>query len=137
MKINANQLMGVMPIIQKLGDAELSLKMAIDVANVVQAFSKPFEITEKKRMTIISKYADKDENGEPKVQDNGTVHISNIQEFNKEMVEFMNTDLDIDCKSLDLDALANEDIKIKANEYLMLKEFFESKDEKKEEEQPK
>lgn len=135
MKINANQLMAVMPIIQKLGDAELSLKMAIDVANVVQAFSKPFEITEKKRMAIISKYAEKDENGEPIVQEGGTVHISDVQEFNNEIVELMNTDLDIDCKPLDLDILANEDIKIKANEYLLLKEFFESNNEKKEEEQ--
>lgn len=134
MKINANQLTAVMPIIQKLGDAELSLKMAIDIANVVQAFSKPFEITEKKRIAIISKHAEKDENGEPIVQDGGTVHISDVQEFNNEMIEFMNTDLDIDCKPLNLDALANEDIKIKANEYLLLKEIFESDNEKKEEE---
>lgn len=126
MNIKTNQVMNLIPVLNKLAGENVSLKLAINIASILQAFEKPNDIIFQRRQQLIDGYAKKDENGEYIFLSEGRIAINNPQEFETQYHEFENTDIEIDVKPLDLEALQNEDIKITAKEYMLLQEVFKN-----------
>jgi len=131
MTIKTFRLLDLEPILAKLADADISLKMAICIAKDIEAFAKPLEIINKKRSELLNQYAVKDENGNVVYADEEQtqIKIQNPAEFYPKWQEMLNTDLDIDFKPLDMEALGNENIKMSAKEYLVLDAVFGQKEE--------
>lgn len=127
MKFTVNQIMLLIPVLSKLGNEELPLKLAINVASILDSFEKPNEIINQRRQKLIDEYAEKDENGDYKhAEDNeDAIIIRNPEEFNGKYADFLNTEIDIEGKSLNLGALEDVDIKITAKDYLILQKAFE------------
>ena len=81
------------------------------------------EIIEKKRNDIVIKYAKKDDNGEIISDENGNVKIENTNKFNEEIYELLNTEIDVEIKTISIDKLS--DLKISPAEITSLLDVIE------------
>lgn len=127
MNIKVYQVIDLVPVLNKIGETNLSLKTAISIAELIDAFKKPSEIIDQRRTELLNEYVEKDEDGKPIILDDGkAVKIKNMLEFKEKMNAFLDTEVDINYKPLDLNLFENEDFKITANEYLLLKELFDT-----------
>jgi len=125
--LTADQILSLYPILNKLGEAELSLKLAINVASILDAFAKPIEVINQRRQKVIEDFAQREDNGEIKYVDKekGAIAIAKPEEFNIKFSEFLSEEVEVEFKPLNLEALKDEDIKITAKDYLLLQDIFE------------
>lgn len=119
MKIKNRELNGnTIEQINKLIEMDLSPSAAFKLALAVRELTDIIKIKADSEAKIIAKYTSKDENGNPiPATDNdgnvieNHVKINNMDEFNKEMEEFMEVDIDINIQPIEISTLGVEHIK--------------------------
>lgn len=101
--------------LQKLAGVELSAKSAYRVSTLLRPISEELKLIEEQRMKLVKKYADKDNvSGEMKVE-------NQKDDFLKEWLEFLETDIEIDIQTIDLSDL--ESIKFTPSEMTTIDKF--------------
>lgn len=101
--------------LQKLAGVELPAKSAYRVSTLLRPISEELKLIEEQRMKLVKKYADKDNvSGEMKVE-------NQKDDFLKEWLEFLETDIEIDIQTIDLSDL--ESIKFTPSEMTTIDKF--------------
>lgn len=110
-KITVAELLNSTETLQKLAAKELKAKLAWSVARVLKAAEKEIQDFNETRMKLITKYGEKDENGELITDDNGNCKIieGSVTEFTNELNELTASELEINANKLSMDSLENLD----------------------------
>ena len=110
--MKAIDIFGIYESLTTLADKDLDLNTACDIAKDIQNLSIPKQILEQKRNKLIQEYGEKDDEGNLKTNDNGSISFTENNEYecNKKIAELFNEDVNVELVKIKKSAL--KDIKI-------------------------
>lgn len=111
--------------LDKLMGETFTGKQSFIIARLAKAVEKEVSLFEEQRQAMVSRYADKDENGELKVDDKGMIHIddSKIHEVNSELNDMLSAEITIEAKPINVEWL--DKVSITPGELQALEPFIE------------
>lgn len=111
-------------IMRELSNKSLKGRAAFRVARLLRELEKEFTLFNEKRMDLIKEYAQKDENGEMKSDENGNVTLDQdrLNEFYQSLDELLNADVEINAEKIDSEDLG--DIEITPAQIINLEAFI-------------
>lgn len=123
--IHLNDLLNSIPIFRQISNQSLPIKVAYQVARLIRELDKESATFDESRRQIIDKYAEKDENGEYKQNEDGNIIIKpeDIITCNKEMTELLETQIEINAEALNMNDFGA--IELTPSQMLNLEPFFE------------
>lgn len=112
-------------IFSALSQKKLNMRMAYQLAKIIKEVQKEFELFQETRMKLINEYAERDEGGQLKVDENNnfTIPKEKIQDFQKELNELLETQVELQINKINLDEL--EDVKFTPMELIKIEKFVE------------
>jgi hypothetical protein len=124
-QVTLNDILNNAEIFRELSTKSLPVKTAFKVARLIRELDKENTIFDESRRQIIEKYAERDENGIIKQTAEGNIQLQQdkIEECNNELVELLNTTIEINVDKISIDALG--DIKITPAQMINLEAFIE------------
>ena len=110
--MKAINIFGIYESLTTLADKDLDLNTACDIAKDIQNLSIPKQILEQKRNKLIQEYGEKDDEGNLKTNDNGSISFTENNEYecNKKIAELFDEDVNVELVKIKKSAL--KDIKI-------------------------
>jgi len=111
--------------LQKLSQKPLKAKAAFQVSRLLKEADKEAKEFNDTRIKLIDKYGEKDETGELKVDENGNCRVppESINDFNAEMTELLNSEIEINANKLNINDL--EEMEFTPSEMIALEPFVE------------
>lgn len=99
--------------------------LAFKIARLARELNKEMETFNEQRKRIIDEYCVRDDNGEVKTFENGNIQIipEKIEEFNAEITNILNTEVEVNADKLPMDKI--DDFDITPQQMLILENFFE------------
>lgn len=99
--------------------------LAFKIARLARELNKEMETFNEQRKRIIDEYCVRDDNGEVKTFENGNIQIipEKIEEFNVEITNILNTEVEVNADKLPMDKI--DDFDITPQQMLILESFFE------------
>ena len=109
--VKISDLLNSTEVLQKLAGTELKAKLAWQVGRLLKAADKEIQEFNETRMNLIKKYGEKDESGELVTDEGGNCKIveSNVVEFQNELNELINTEIEINANPLKIESLEDLD----------------------------
>lgn len=109
---------------QQLSEESLPIKTAFCIARLIRELDKENAVFEDCRKKIIEKYAEKTETNEIKtdLRDNIIIQKEYLEEFNKEILDLLETVVNINAEKIELDNIEN--IKLTPAQAIALEPFL-------------
>lgn len=123
MELKALDIINKFEALNKLADKETDLSTAIIIAKNLKELSTYKDIIDKKRDGVIVKYAEKNDNNVISQDENGNVKITDINSFNKDLSEILDTSIEVNLLLLPKDKMM--DMKISAKDILPLTDILD------------
>ncbi len=114
MRITMNDMVAINQILGEHKNDKMPLKTAYKFSKILTSFENDFTFFQEHYKEIIEKYAEKEDNGELKLDaaNNFTISKENVQAYTTEMNELLNTEIEIPDYTFTLDELNILDITI-------------------------
>ena len=98
-------------VLKKLAGQPLRGKVAFQISKILKRLEDELTLFNNTRVEIIKKYSQTDENGELISDENGNVKLKEetIEDFNKEITELLNMEIEIDANKIALEDIENVD----------------------------
>ena len=98
-------------VLKKLAGQPLRGKVAFQISKILKRLEDELTLFNNTRVDIIKKYSQTDENGELISDENGNVKLKEetIEDFNKEITELLNMEIEIDANKIALEDIENVD----------------------------
>lgn len=98
-------------VLKKLAGQPLRGKVAFQISKILKRLEDELTLFNNTRVDIIKKYSETDENGELIADENGNVKLKEetIAEFNKEITELLNMEIEIDANKIALKDIEDVD----------------------------
>lgn len=124
-KISLNDILSSSETFNTIMQQSFKGSLAFKIARLARELSKEMETFNTEREKILRKYCVKDEDGNLKTNDNGTVQIppEKISEFNEEFNSLLATEVEINADKLPMDSLDSFDIT--PQQMITIEIFFE------------
>jgi hypothetical protein len=124
-KVNLNDILNASGTFNAIMQQSFKGSLAFKIARLARELSKEMETFNAERQKLLQKYCMKDENGELKTNDNGTVQVEpdKINEFNEEFSSLLETEVEINAEKLSMDSLDSFDIT--PQQMISIEKFFE------------
>ena len=124
-KVNLNDILNASDTFNAIMQQSFKGSLAFKIARLAHELSKEMETFNAERQKLLQKYCVKDENGELKTNDNGTVQVEpdKINEFNEEFSSLLETEVEINAEKLSMDSLDSFDIT--PQQMISIEKFFE------------
>ena len=124
-KVNLNDILNASETFNVIMQQSFKGSLAFKIARLARELSKEMETFNAERQKLLQKYCVKDENGELKTNDNGTVQVEpdKINEFNEEFSSLLETEVEINAEKLSMDSLDSFDIT--PQQMISIEKFFE------------
>lgn len=112
-------------IFSALSQKKLNMRMAYQLAKIIKEVQKEFELFQETRMKLINEYAERDEDGQLRVDENNnfTIPKEKIQDFQKELNELLEMQVELQINKINLDEL--EDVEFTPMELIKIEKFVE------------
>ena len=123
MELKALDIINKFEALNKLADKETDLSTAVIIAKNLKELSTYKDIIDKKRDGVIVKYAEKNDNNVISQDENGNVKITDINSFNKDLSEILDTPIEVNLLLLPKDKMMN--MKISAKDILPLTDILD------------
>lgn len=123
MELKALDIINKFEALNKLADKETDLSTAVIIAKNLKELSTYKDIIDKKRDGVIVKYAEKNDNNVISQDENGNVKITDINSFNKDLSEILDTSIEVNLLLLPKDKMM--DMKISAKDILPLTDILD------------
>ena len=109
--VKISDLLNSTEALQKLANKELKAKLAWTISRLLKAAEAEIQNFNDTRMNLIRKYGEKDENGELITDEGGNCKIiaETVEDFNKELNELINTEIEINANKINIGLLENID----------------------------
>ena len=123
--VKISDLLNATEVLQELSKKQLKARLAFDVSRLLKAADTEVTQFNEARMKVINKFGEKDENGELSTDENGNCRIvpANIPDFNNELNELINAEVELNAKKIKMDAL--EDLDFTPSDMVVLEPFIE------------
>lgn len=124
-KVTIGNIVNSVEVLQKLGKKDFKAKLAWSIARLLKEAEKEVQGFNEARLKLINKYGIKDENGQLITDDNGNCKIiqENIPDFNKELNDLVDTEVEINANKISMNLL--EDIDFTPSDMAALESFVE------------
>lgn len=124
-KVNLNDILNASETFNVIMQQSFKGSLAFKIARLARELSKEMETFNAERQKLLQKYCVKDENGELKTNDNGTVQVEpdKINEFNEEFSSLLETEVEINAEKLSMNSLDSFDIT--PQQMISIEKFFE------------
>lgn len=98
-------------VLKKLAGQPLRGKVAFQISKILKRLEDELTLFNNTRVDIIKKYSETDANGELIADENGNVKLKEetIAEFNKEITELLNMEIEIDANKIALKDIEDVD----------------------------
>ena len=109
--IKISELMDSVTTLQKLSQQDFKAKLAWSIARLLKAAEVEVQAFNDARMNLITKYGEKDENGELITDEKGNCKImpDNVSTFNAELNELLASEIEINANKINFELLENLD----------------------------
>lgn len=124
MKLSNEKLANSINVLSKLTNMELPIKFSYALSKNITKIDRELEVYNKERAKLIDKYGEKDEEGKLKTKEDGTINITDVENWNKDLKELLEIENEIDIHVIDLDSV-NADINITPGELMVIGYMFE------------
>lgn len=124
-KVNLNDILNATTTFNKIMQQTFKGSLAFKIARLARELEKEMETFNVERQKLLQKYCVKDENGELRTNDDGTVQVEpdKINEFNEEFSSLLETEVEINAEKLPMDSLDSFDIT--PQQMISIEKFFE------------
>ena len=125
-QLNMEQLMNSVDVIQKLinSPTPLSAKISYQIMRLAREVESEYNLFQKSRTELIEKYAKKDENQKPILENDRYQFVPDEQEdFTKEYNEIMCSSIELNVEPLALTDKTMEELKLTPLEWMKLEPF--------------
>lgn len=123
MKLSNEILVNSVGVLSKLTNLELPLKLSYAFSKNITKIDAELKAYNIEREKLLNKYGEKDEEGKLKLSEKGEVNILDRENFNKEIVELLQCESEIDIHLIDLEKIDTE-IKITPGELMIIDYMF-------------
>ena len=98
-------------VLQKLAQKDFKAKLAWSIARLLRTAEEEIKNFNETRMNLITKYGEKDDNGELITDENGNCKIvpDSIVNFSNELEDLLQTEVEINANKIDIEQLENLD----------------------------
>lgn len=124
MKLSNEKLVNSIGVLSKLTNMELPIKLSYAFSKNITKIDRELVAYNKEREKLINKYGEKDEEGNLKTKEDGTINILDIDSFNKDLKEILDIETEVDIHLIDLEKV-NVDINITPGELMLVDYMFE------------
>lgn len=109
--LKISELLNSTETLQKLSQKDFKAKLAWQIARILKAAEAEIQSFNETRTSLIKKYGEKDETGELVVDEKGNCKIgdTDLQEFNAQLTDLLNSDVEINANKIDIAQLENLD----------------------------
>ena len=128
MEMKSYKIMEMYKALEKLTKTDVDLKTAVALARNFEAVTTPAKLIDQRQQDLMKEYAKKDDKGEIIQGEKGEVTIESPAEYFAKLQEILETELEVELKTIKLDKLA--DVKLSASDILALDPIFEEEEEK-------
>ncbi|QLY78034.1 hypothetical protein [Clostridium intestinale] len=117
MKLSNEIIVNSADALSQLSVMELPVKVSYAIAKNINKIEKELKVYNAERQKLIQKYAVKDTDGKPKIDENGTMNIQEelLEDWNKDTKELSTIENEIDIHLIKLDDLFNCSCNISAS----------------------
>ena len=125
LKIKIGELNTILESLNKIIDKEISIKISYKISKLTKQLMNEYKLYEENRIRLINKYAERDEQGNIKInKEDNTIIILDVDrdKFNNEFIELVNIDIEIEFDKIRLDDLG--DVMISPRDLLNLDFLF-------------
>lgn len=123
MKLKAFDILNKYDNLTALANKEVDLLTACTIAKNINALALSRDVINKKRDNIVLKYAEKDENGNVIQKENGNLNITDIEKFNTEITEILETEIEVEIEKISIEKL--QELKVSPAEISSLLDIME------------
>lgn len=123
MKLSNEKLVNSIGVLTKLTNMELPIKLSYAFSKNITKIDRELVAYNKEREKLINKYGEKDEEGNLKTKEDGTINILDIDSFNKDLKEILDIETEVDIHLIDLEKV-NVDINITPGELMLVDYMF-------------
>lgn len=123
MIIKNEKLVNSIVVLSKLTQMELPIKLSYALSKNITKIDRELTVYNKERGKLIEKYGEKDEEGNLKTKEDGTINILDIDSFNKDLKEILEIETEVDIHLIDLEKV-NVDINITPGEIMLVDYMF-------------
>lgn len=124
MKLSNEKLVNSIGVLSKLTNMELPIKLSYAFSKNITKIDRELTVYNKEREKLINKYGEKDEEGNLKTKEDGTINILDIDSFNKDLKEILEIETEVDIHLIDLEKV-DADINITPGELIVIDYMFE------------
>lgn len=124
MKLSNEKLVNSIGVLSKLTNMELPIKLSYAISKNITKIDRELTVYNKEREKLINKYGEKDEEGNLKTKEDGTINILDIDSFNNDLKEILDIETEVDIHLIDLEKV-NADINITPGEIMLVDYMFE------------
>lgn len=123
--VKISDLLNSTETLQKLAKQDFKAKLAWSLARLLKSAENEIQGFNETRLNLIKKYGEKDENGELVTDEGGNCKIvpESIADFNKELNELLNAEVEINSNPIDFQLLS--DINFTPAEMNVLEPFID------------
>lgn len=123
-EVQVKDIVNSVEIFSALSQKKLNMRMAYQLAKIIKEVQKEFELFQETRMKLINEYAERDEDGRLKIDENNnfTIPREKIQDFQKELNELLETQVELQINKINLDEL--EDVEFTPMELIKIEKFI-------------
>ena len=120
MKIKNEVLVNSVQVLRKLNNAELPVRVSYKLAKNIKSIDKELKIYEEEKQKLINKYGEKDEEGKLKTKEDGSINITDTENWNKDIKELLDIEAEINIEKINIDELAKSDLKLTPAELALI-----------------
>lgn len=120
MKITNRELLNKIRVLESTAEKQLGVKVSYIIAKNIKNINKELELFNEEKIKIINKYSEKDEQGNPKINNNNFILVKGKEDLvNKEYNELLDIEIEIDIKKFNINEIDSE-AKFTPNELIEL-----------------
>lgn len=127
MKLTNRKIINDVGLLLKLSNIQLPVRTSYVISRNIKKIEKELEIYNEERQKLLDKYAEKNEDGSLKVDENDQLKIpnENLKAWNKDINELLDIEIDIDIHKFNIKDLLNSNCEITANELILIDYMIE------------
>lgn len=123
MKITNNQMINSISSLRALSQKQLPIEVSYKIAKNIRNIEQDLAIYEQERKKLIDKYVEKDSEGNPKLDDNNNYIIKDKLNWNKDVLELLSFETDVEIEKIDIKEL--DGLKISPSELIAIDYMIE------------
>ena len=107
MKFTNQELINNIGALRSIAQKQLPVKISYAIAKNISKVDSELKIYNKERQKLVDKYAEKDKNGQPKIDKNNQYHIKKecLTTWNKDIQDLLSIEAEIDVYKFSVDLL--------------------------------